>query len=131
MSEGVDLSAAGEAAAGGAILAANTPSSDESVLLGAKQLGMICDGCSRPIENGFRFSRFLDQFVPELGGKATIVNVAYCCVRDDCEAAGKAKETADVVEPIEYVWLRKFAEPEKGAEGAGDAVEGLDRGDEA
>jgi hypothetical protein len=92
--------------AGAAILAANRDARPEAILLAAKTLGLLCDGCSMPIENGFRFTRFLERFDPEAGRLVPVVKQAVVCVRDDCDAAEKVRATAHVVEPLQFVWLR-------------------------
>lgn len=89
---------------GGTVLAANAPASAKEVLVAAAELGLLCHGCGRPVENGFRFTRFLTQFSPELGGRVTIANQAVACVRDDCETAEELRATADVVQPTQFVW---------------------------
>lgn len=77
---------------------------------GEKQLGLRCFGCGERIGIGFIFTR-LDVIVE--AGKPTIdrLRLAACNGVNGCEFAKQAAADADVMEAVEYAWLKQEEPP--------------------
>lgn len=79
------------------------------------QLGMRCGGCGKRIGVGFQFTR-IDVVIGEGGAPSgDVLRLSACNGADGCEFADSARENADVVEMVEFVWLQGDAAVGRGS----------------
>lgn len=85
-------------------------------------LGMRCGGCGKRIGVGLQFTRI--DIVRGDDGRpvADVLKLSACNGADGCDFAAKAREGADVVEMVEFVWL-VGEEPVGGEQALPDAVQ--------
>lgn len=88
------------------------------------ELGLRCQGCTRRIGGGFRFTRI--GTTPQ----GIQMQSAVACMREDCDHAETLRQGATVVEMVgEYAWCDELGldapplEQEAGGESAAEVVE--------
>lgn len=65
--------------------------------------GKRCVGCERRITQGVHFTKYTPQIIQ---GQPTVVAVKRAaCLSDDCDYQAQCYVNADVMEPVEFVWL--------------------------
>lgn len=69
-----------------------------------KKLGMRCGGCLKRVGVGFKFTR-IDVMIDQGRPTVDVQYLSACNGAEGCDFAQKAKEGADVIEMVEFVWL--------------------------
>lgn len=86
------------------------------------QLGMRCGGCGKRIGVGLQFTRIDVERGADGRPAADVMKLSACSGANDCDFAARARENADVIEMVEFVWLSGEA-PVGAHESLPDAVQ--------